>query len=219
MLQCIIFDLDGVLVSTDEYHYQAWKDIADELHIPFNKDDNMHQRGVSRLESLEIILKKTDKIFTHSEKLQLANKKNTKYIESIEKNLTKDNILPGVLDLLYHLKTKNITMIVGSSSKNADFILTKTKLHTFMDAVVSGLDITNSKPHPEVFITAGQKSGYQAHECLVIEDADTGIDAALAAGMRVLAVGAAKDNKKATFNLESLIDFNLKTIATHFNEK
>lgn len=218
MLKCVIFDLDGVLVSTDEYHYLAWKIIADKLDIPFNRDDNMHQRGVSRLESLEVVLRKGDRVFSDKEKVELAEEKNAEYVESLKGKLDKSCILEGVLALVKLLKAKNIKMIIGSSSKNANFILEKTELMAFMDGVVSGLDIENSKPHPEVFIKAQKMSGCEPCECLVVEDADTGVDAGLAAGMKVLAVGAAKDNKKATFALESLVDFDFDKISAYLEE-
>ncbi len=204
MLKCVIFDLDGVLVSTDEYHYLAWKELAKELEIPFNRQDNMRQRGVSRMESLEVILEKSHKSYSDLQKLELATQKNNLYVQSLKENLDGSCILDGVLDTLTYLKEKEIIIAVGSSSKNAEFILQKTQLSTLMDYVVSGNDIVNSKPHPEVFLKAAKKAGVLPRECLVVEDAQTGVEAGKAANMKVLAVGVAQDSQIADFRAISL---------------
>ncbi|MFZ2539723.1 MAG: beta-phosphoglucomutase [Oscillospiraceae bacterium] len=219
MLKCVIFDLDGVLVSTDEYHYLAWKKIADELGVPFDHNDNMRQRGVSRMESLEVVLQKCDRNFSESEKLELATSKNDRYKMFLEQNLDSSCILDGVIDTLEYLKTNGITIAVGSSSKNAPFILEKTNLGKYMKVVVSGLDITNSKPHPEVFLKAGNLSCCEPKECLVVEDAQAGVQSGKAAGMQVLAVGAAYDNTQADFRYHSLSDktFSWDNIIKGFN--
>lgn len=205
MLKCVIFDLDGVLVSTDELHYQAWKAIADKLGVPFTREDNMRQRGVSRMESLEVVLEKCPRSFTQEEKLALAEEKNDLY-RSMLSGLSADDALPGVRDTLDMLRARGIVTAVGSSSKNTPEILRRTQLEDGMQVVVSGLDITHSKPHPEVFSKAGERAGFDPNECLVVEDAATGVQAGKAAGMRVLAVGAAKDNRQADFRFETLAE-------------
>ncbi len=205
MLKCVIFDLDGVLVSTDELHYQAWKAIADKLGVPFTREDNMRQRGVSRMESLEVVLEKCPRSFTQEEKLALAEEKNDLY-RSMLSGLSADDALPGVRDTLDMLRARGIVTAVGSSSKNTPEILRRTQLEDGMQVVVSGLDITHSKPHPEVFSKAGERAGFAPCECLVVEDAATGVQAGKAAGMRVLAVGAAKDNQQADFRFETLAE-------------
>lgn len=203
MLKCVIFDLDGVLVSTDELHYQAWKAIADQLGVPFDRSDNMRQRGVSRMESLEVVLEKSSRSFTEQEKLALAQEKNELYRRMLS-GLGPDDVLEGVRDTLAMLAQRGVVLAVGSSSKNAPEILERTQLAASMDTVVSGLDITHSKPHPEVFCKAGQRAGVRPEECLVVEDAATGVQAGKAAGMKVLAVGAAKDNAQADFRFAAL---------------
>lgn len=205
MLRCVIFDLDGVLVSTDELHYQAWKAIADKLGVPFTREDNMRQRGVSRMESLEVVLEKCPRSFTQEEKQALAEEKNDLY-RSMLSGLSTDDVLPGVQDTLDMLRARGIVTAVGSSSKNTPEILRRTQLEDGMRVVVSGLDITHSKPHPEVFRKAGERAGFAHHECLVVEDAETGVQAGKAAGMRVLAVGAARDNQQAEFRFETLAE-------------
>lgn len=205
MLKCVIFDLDGVLVSTDELHYQAWKAIADRLNVPFDRSDNMRQRGVSRMESLEVVLEKCERTFTQEEKNALAEEKNDLY-RSMLSGLGPDDALAGVRDTLAMLAEKGIVLAVGSSSKNTPEILERTQLGAPMRVVVSGLDITHSKPHPEVFSKAGERAGCAPEECLVVEDAATGVQAGKAAGMKVLAVGAAKDNEQADFRFATLAD-------------
>jgi len=208
-IKAVIFDLDGVVVSTDDYHYRAWKVMADEEGIYFDKTINERLRGVSRMESLEIILEKADKEYTNEEKVQMAEKKNSLYRELLNE-LTPNDILPGVMNVLEDLKAKNIKIAIGSSSKNTPMILGKIGLKDYFDAVADGNDIKNSKPDPEVFLLAARKIGMEAKECLVVEDADAGVEAALAGNMKVLAVGYASINPKADYKFKdlSLVDIN-----------
>lgn len=203
MLKCVIFDLDGVLVSTDELHYQAWKAVADKLQLPFGRTDNLRQRGVSRMESLEVVLEKCSRHFSGQEKEALATEKNDLY-RSMLQTLGPGDVLPGVEQTLCLLHGKGVVTAVGSSSKNTPEILDRTRLREQMQVVVSGLDITHSKPHPEVFAKAGRLAGFAPEECLVVEDAQTGVRAGKAAGMRVLAVGDAVNAPEADFRFASL---------------
>lgn len=189
MITAVIFDLDGVLVSTDELHYAAWKKLARELKIyDFNKADNERQRGVSRMASLEVVLEKSAKCYTQQEKEALAERKNDYYKELLQK-LDASAVLPGVQETLTYLKTHNIAIGVGSVSKNTPLILEKTGLAPYIDKVSCGLDITHSKPDPEVFLVAAKKLGMNQQSCLVVEDSAAGIVAAKAAGMKSLGVG------------------------------
>lgn len=190
MVKGVIFDLDGVLVSTDKMHYHAWKRLAEELGIhDFSEKDNERQRGVSRMESLEIVLQKGTRAYTAQEKQELADRKNKYYREMLQ-TMKKDDLLPGAKESLQMLRERGIRTAVGSASKNALLILEKTGLLDYLDAVSCGLDITHSKPHPEVFEVAARKLGLPAKECLVVEDARAGIQAAKAAGMKTIGVGA-----------------------------
>ncbi len=189
-IRAVIFDLDGVIVSTDEYHFHAWKMIADREGIPFDRTTNEALRGVSRMESLEIILRKATRAYSPGEKKELAEQKNNFYRESLN-DLTPGEILPGVLDVLASLKARGIKVAIGSSSRNAKAILRKIGLDKSFDEIVDGTDISRSKPDPEVFSLGAERLGISPEECLVVEDADAGIDAALAAGMRALGVGSA----------------------------
>ena len=204
----VIFDLDGVLVSTDELHYQAWKKIAEELGISdFTRKDNERQRGVSRMESLEVVLEKTDKKFTDEEKFELAERKNVYFKDSLQ-TLTPDNLLPGVRETLDLLRKRGILTAVGSASKNAPQILERIDIVPLMDAVVSGLDVTHSKPDPEVFLVAAKKLGLSPEECLVVEDAKAGIEAATNGGMRSLAVGPLYEQIGGTYAARDLTQVN-----------
>lgn len=189
MIKGVIFDLDGVLVSTDELHFKAWKKLSEELGITnFTKEDNARQKGVSRMESLEVVLEKGDKTYSEAEKLVLADRKNNYYIELLQ-SLNRDAVLAHVPETLMMLRNRNIRIGVGSVSKNTPLILKKTLLDSYIDEVSCGLDITRSKPDPEVFLVAAKKLGLPAEECLVVEDSAAGIVAAKAAKMKSLGVG------------------------------
>lgn len=204
MIKAVIFDLDGVLVTTDELHYKAWKQLADEEGIiGFTREDNIRQRGVSRMASLEVVLEKADRKYSDEEKLALAERKNNIYVASLAK-LDKSAVLSGVFEFIAFLKEKNIKIAVGSASKNTPLILEKTGLAGLFDAVSCGLDTQKSKPDPEVFLIAADRLGIPYAQCLVIEDSDAGIQAAKAGGMCVLAVGAAKANPQADFHADNL---------------
>ena len=199
----IIFDLDGVIVSTDNCHYLAWKRMADEEGIPFDRTVNERLRGVSRMESLAIILEKARKEYSEEEKQALAARKNGYYVELIG-NLTEKDILPGAMDTLNWLKAKGVKVAIGSSSRNTPIILRQIGLSDAFDAVADGNAIKNSKPDPEVFLLAASLLNLDPANCLVVEDADAGIQGALAGGMRALGVGSAAANPTATFTSESL---------------
>lgn len=212
MIKTVIFDLDGVLVTTDELHYQAWRQLADEEGITsFTREDNLRQRGVSRMASLEVVLEKTDKEYSDEEKLALAERKNNIYVESLA-NLDKSAVLDGVFEFIAFFKEKNIKTAVGSASKNTALILEKTGLAGLFDAVSCGLDTQKSKPDPEVFLIAADRLGVPYENCLVIEDSDAGIQAAKAGGMLALAVGAAKGNVQADYHAENLSDMSIRKI-------
>ncbi len=189
MIKGVIFDLDGVLVSTDEMHYQAWKRLAQELHITgFTREDNRRQRGVSRMASLEIVLEKADRTYSEEEKIELAERKNGYYLELLEE-MDESAVLENVKDVLEKLKNGGLLLAVGSASKNAPVILEKTGLMPYFDKISCGLDTTKSKPDPEVFLVAAKKLGLPPEECLVVEDSAAGIEAAAAGGMKSLGVG------------------------------
>lgn len=182
-----IFDLDGVLVFTDHFHYQAWKAIADKLAIPFDEQINNRLRGVSRMDSLEIILEKYDGVLSKEEKEVLAAEKNEIY-KGLLKSMSRDDVSKEVRETITELRRKGYLIALGSSSKNARFILEKTELLSYFDAISDGNNITKSKPDPEVFLKAAQFLGLNPEQCVVVEDAYSGIDAAKAGGMKAVAM-------------------------------
>lgn len=202
-LLAVIFDLDGVIVSTDDCHYEAWKRLADDEGIYFDRDINKRLRGVSRMESLAIILERSDKVYSAAERERLAEIKNDYYRKLIA-DLTPARILPGVTTFLSDLRKAGLKLAVGSSSKNTPLILDRIGMAHFFDAVADGNEITKSKPDPEVFLLAARKLGVPPENCAVVEDAEAGIEAALAGGMLVLGVGAAAGSRKATFGARDL---------------
>lgn len=202
-IKAVIFDLDGVIVTTDNCHYKAWKKLADEEGIYFDREINEGLRGVSRMESLEIILSNGNRQYNEQEKQDMAQRKNEYYRELLS-SISPLDILPGVMKLISDLKKSKIKIAIGSSSKNTPLILEKIGLKSYFDANADGNDIRNSKPDPEVFLLAAQRLNISPAKCVVVEDADAGIEAALAAGMHVIGVGYASKNKKAHLRLEDL---------------
>ena len=201
--KAVIFDLDGVLVFTDKYHYLAWKKLADRLGIEFTETDNDRLRGVSREESLEIILEKYHgEPISPEKKKEYLTEKNDIYRESLGE-MTADDVSPEVRKTLARLRELGYRLAIGSSSKNTSYILERTCLTEAFDAVADGTHISRSKPDPEVFLKAAEFLGENPGDCLVVEDADAGITAAHAAGMDAAALGAATGSGRADYDLES----------------
>lgn len=203
----MIFDLDGVICSTDEYHYQAWKTLADRLGIPFDRTINNRLRGVSRMESLEIILEKAACEYTPEEKATFAEEKNNIYRELLHQMSTAD-LSDDVRNTLNALREKGVRVAIGSSSKNTPFILERIGLGDFFEAVADGNCITHSKPHPEVFLKAAAMLGLTPTECLVVEDAHAGVEAAVAGGFDCAAIGDAYSDERAKWHLNSFKELN-----------
>lgn len=188
MIKACLFDLDGVLVDTAKYHFLAWKRLAEELNITFTEHDNERLKGVSRMRSLDIILEIGNVTLEEGQKLTLADKKNEWYKEYIMK-MDESEILSGVANFLSYLKEKKVRIALGSASKNSPIILERTGLAGYFDEIVDGNDVTTAKPDPEVFLLGAERLGVKPEDCIVFEDAQAGIEAAKAAGMRVVAVG------------------------------
>ncbi len=210
-IKAVIFDLDGVIVSTDDCHYEAWQQLADRQGIYFDREINQRLRGVSRMESLEILLERANRPYTEDEKNAMATEKNEEYKRLVMK-LTPSAILPGALETLKKLKDKGVLIAIGSSSKNTPIILKQIGLEGYFDAVADGNHIKNSKPDPEVFLLAAKLLNLPAENCLVVEDADAGVEAALNGNMPVLGVGSASSNPKATVTADSLKDIDLASL-------
>lgn len=209
-MKAIIFDLDGVLVHTDRYHYQAWKELADSLGLAFDERKNNRLRGVSRMESLEIVLQESAKSYSEKEKQEFAESKNETYRKLLER-MTPEDVEPKVRDTLKELRDRGYLLAIGSSSKNAGLILDKTDLRKYFDAISDGNHIKRSKPDPEVFLRAAVLLNLMPQDCWVIEDAEAGIAAAKAAGMRAIGVGDAFGRPGTDYSAECFSDI-LKAI-------
>lgn len=188
MINCCIFDLDGVIVDTAKYHFLAWRRLAEEFDIEFTEEDNEALKGVSRIESLKLILKLGDKQLDEATFNAALDKKNSWYLEYINK-LDRSEILPGIEVFLEDIRSKGIKTALGSASKNAVVILERLNLISAFDTIVDGTKVTKAKPDPEVFLKAAENVGVPAEECIVFEDAAAGVDAAISAKMRVIGIG------------------------------
>lgn len=199
-MKAIIFDLDGVIVSTDEQHYLGWQALADRLGIPFGRETNNRFRGVSRMACMDILEQLGGKHYSKEEKEAYASWKND-YYRSLLAQMSPDDLDAEVKTTLVGLRARGLKLAIGSSSKNARFILSRIGLSDFFDAVSDGTNISRSKPDPEVFLKAAEFLGLEPGECLVVEDAVSGVDAAHAGGMKAAAVGDAAAKHYGDCNL------------------
>ncbi len=210
MYQGVIFDLDGVICSTDQYHYRAWKAVADKIGVYFDEKINNRLRGVSRMDSLEIILERyTGEPLDAAQKEALATEKNELYRKLLA-DMTPDDLSEEVRETLGALRSAGLKLAIGSSSRNTRFILERIGLGGFFDAISDGTNITRSKPDPQVFIMAAQFLGLAPSCCLVVEDAKAGIQAAIAGGFDSAGLGEAARCGLATYAMERFSD--LRTI-------
>ncbi len=203
--QGIIFDLDGVICFTDKYHYQAWKALADEIGVYFDETINNRLRGVSRMASLDIILERSEKEYTQEEKEQMAEKKNDMY-RGLLAQMSEADLSAEVKETLDALRATGAKLAIGSSSKNAKLILGRIGLGEYFDAISDGTNITHSKPDPEVFLKAAEFLGLDPKDCLVVEDALAGIDAAVAGGFDGAGIGEAATHEKVTWPMKTFAD-------------
>lgn len=205
-IKAVIFDLDGVLVFTDRFHYQAWKKVADEMGIYFDEKINHRLRGVSRMDSLEIILERYEgEPLSQEKKEALAAAKNETYRELLG-TMTPEDVSVEVRDTLAEIRRRGYGISLGSSSKNARYILERVGLLDAFDAVSDGSNISRSKPDSEVFLKGAEFLGEEPADCLVVEDAEAGIEAGIAGGMKTAAIGDAVKCKKADYELRTFSD-------------
>ena len=202
----IIFDLDGVICFTDHYHYLAWKGLADSIGVPFDESRNDRLRGVSRMASLEIVLEEYQgPALSDADKEKMATQKNDLY-RSYLQSMSPADLSGEVKSTLDTLRSKGLKLAIGSSSKNTPLILERIGLGGFFDAVSDGNNITRSKPDPQVFVMAAEMLGLAPEKCLVVEDAEAGIQAAVAGGFDSAGIGPAAQCGKATWAIESFAD-------------
>lgn len=203
--KAIIFDLDGVICYTDKYHYQAWKEMADDIGVRFDEVINNRLRGISRMASLDIILENSEREYTQEEKEKLATGKNERYRELLGA-MGPDDLSEEVRTTLEELKARGFLLAIGSSSRNARLILGRLGIEDMFDAISDGNNITKSKPDPEVFLKAAEYLGVNPADALVIEDAKAGIDAATAGGFRSAGIGEAAEHESVTYPMNTFAD-------------
>ena len=188
-VKACLFDLDGVIVDTAIYHFQAWRRLANELGFDFTEHQNEQLKGISRMESLDLILGWGNVTLTEEEKQDWATRKNEWYLELV-KEMTPKEILIGVEDFLILLRENNIKIALGSASKNSKLILERIRMLSYFDAIIDGNNITKGKPNPEVFLLGAEATNCKPEECVVFEDALAGVQAGKAGGMKVVGVGS-----------------------------
>lgn len=203
MIKGIIFDLDGVLVFTDQFHFAAWKQLASELGYTIDEEMNSRLRGVSRMDSLNIVLEKYEGILSNEQKVVLADRKNKIYLNYLE-NMVPSDVSNAVRKTLADLHERGYKIALGSSSRNAKIILKKVALEEAFDAISDGTNISKSKPDPEVFLKAAEYLDLQPEECIVVEDAHAGIDAAKAGNMQAVGIGEAYSYAKADYHIKKI---------------
>ena len=217
-IKAFLFDLDGVIVDTAKYHYLAWKELADEMNFVFTEEHNERLKGVSRMTSLDILLEIGKQTKTQKEKEALATQKNTSYVEFISK-MDKTEILPGVEAFLKETKTKGIKIGLGSASKNAPAILDKIGLTDYFETIVDGNRISEAKPNPEVFLTGAKDLGCNAEECVVFEDAESGVEAAKRAMMFAVGIGESTILKQADMVVKGIHELSVDGLLETINDK
>lgn len=213
-----LFDLDGVIVDTAKYHFLAWQRLAAQLGIDFTPEHNEQLKGVSRVQSLEIILALGNLEASQEEKNVWLLQKNTEYLSYIEE-MDESEILPGVMQVLNYLKENNQNIVLGSASKNAKPILEKAKILHYFDAIVDGNDVLNAKPDPEVFLQGANKVNDKAENCIVFEDSVAGIQAANLAQMISIGIGETEVLHEADYIFKDFTFIDLSFIKNLINEK
>jgi beta-phosphoglucomutase len=219
-LHAFIFDLDGVITDTAEYHYLAWKTLGEELGIPFTREFNEELKGVSRMDSLDKILglgNRQDN-FTQEEKEALASKKNEHYVRLIA-NINPKDILPGIKELISVIKEKGYRLGLASVSKNAFAVMESLELKEEFDVIVDAATIVKGKPDPEIFLTAAKLLNVEPAACIGIEDASAGVDSIKGAGMFTVGVGSEESLAKADLIYPSTKELSLSEIIRAYQEK
>lgn len=212
MIKACIFDLDGVIVDTARYHFIAWKELANELGFEFTEEHNERLKGVSRMESLDILLEIGGVDLPRERKEELAQKKNEHYRSLITK-MTPDEILPGSMEFIKQVKDNNILAAVGSASKNTMTILDRLDLTSWFEAIIDGTKISKAKPDPEVFLKAANELNTRPDQCVVFEDAKAGVEAALAGGMKCVGIGSPDFLGEANLVVAGLHEMDMKKLS------
>lgn len=210
-IQAFILDLDGVVTDTAEYHFQAWKRLAEEENVPFTRADNEQLRGVSRRRSLELLLGEYIDRYSEEDFLAMMARKNN-YYQAMLTRITENDFLPGARQLLDGIKARGLKIAIGSASKNTRTVLTQLGILDFFDGISDGHTVERAKPKPDVFVFAAGAVGVPVVNCVVVEDAESGVEAALAGGMLAVGIGPESRVGKAHFRYDSTADIDLDEI-------
>jgi len=215
-VEACIFDLDGVVVDTAKFHFLAWRKLAQELNIEFSEEDNEQLKGVSRMTSLDIILSIGNQNFDRETKEEMAKRKNAWYREYISA-MSGEDVLPGVINFLDDLNSHNIKTALGSASKNAPFIVNNCGLDKYFKVIIDGNKITKAKPDPEIFLKAAKELKVEPEYCIVFEDAEAGVEAALNGGMRCIGVGTSARLSKADHVISGFQNMSVQKLFNFYN--
>ncbi len=217
MIKGFIFDLDGVITDTAESHYMAWKKLSDEMGWAFDHEVNDKLRGISRMDSIQVILDHNSATLDEVAMVQLAAKKNDIYVASLE-TMTPEDYLPGAKELLTHLRTEGFSVALGSASKNAIKVLEQLNAAAYFDVIGDGNSVSKSKPEPDIFLHGAERLNLQPDECIVFEDAESGIDAAKAGGFHSVGIGPKDRVGHADLRFDTMKEATLFEIKSYFKD-
>ncbi|MCQ2606960.1 MAG: beta-phosphoglucomutase [Bacteroidales bacterium] len=208
-IKACIFDMDGVLVSTEIYHFKAWQRLTETLGFTIDEKFNENLKGVSRSVCIDLILKHGGLQKTQEEKDALAAQKNKWFLEYVQTEITPKNVYPGVINFLESIRKAGYKTAIGSASKNAPLLVEKLGIQSYFDAIVDGNMITKAKPNPEVFLKGAELIGVKPENCVVFEDAISGVEAAKNGGMYCVGVGSPQTLTKANFCINSFTEMSI----------
>ena len=217
MIKGFIFDLDGVITDTAELHYDAWKKLADEMGWEFDRDVNEKLRGISRMDSIKVIMDHNGVSLDENKIVELATKKNDIYVNSLD-GMTQEDYLPGARELLTHLRSEGFSVALGSASKNANKVLQQLKATHYFDVIGDGNSVSKSKPAPDIFLFASEKLGLRPENCIVFEDAEKGIDAAKAGNFLSVGIGPEERVGHADIRFNTMKEATLFEVKSHFKD-
>ena len=217
MIKGFIFDLDGVITDTAELHYAAWKKLSDDMGWQFDRELNEKLRGISRMDSIKVIMDHNGVSLDEGTVVELATKKNDIYVESLD-DMTPNDYLPGARELLTHLRSEGFSVALGSASKNANKVLKQLNAVHFFDVVGDGNSVSKSKPAPDIFLFASDKLGLPPENCIVFEDAEKGIDAAKAGKFHSVGIGPEERVGHADIRFDTMKKATLFEVKSHFKD-
>lgn len=217
MIKGFIFDLDGVITDTAELHFQAWKKLANDMGWEFDREVNEKLRGVSRMDSINIIKNHNNAEVSEEKLVELATLKNDIYVESLDQ-MTPGDYLPGAQELLNLLRKEGFLVALGSASKNSSKVLEQLEAKKYFDVIGDGNSVTKSKPAPDIFLFGAEQLGLKPEECIVYEDAESGVDAAKAGGFYSVGIGPEERVGHADIRFNAMKDATLFAVKSHFEE-